>query len=226
MPRKFKRYRADSEKVDKNKAYPLSEAVSIVKSFNNVKFDQSVELCMHLGVDPRQADQIVRGAVSLPHGIGASKRVIAFCPPDKVDDAKAAGATEAGGEELVKKVEEGWMDFDVAIADPAMMRFVGKLGRALGPRGLMPSPKAGTVTPDVANAVKEYAAGKLEFRTDAGGNVHAVVGKQSFENDKLVDNAQHFINTIEKMKPAAAKGQYVKKISLSATMTPGVTIEQ
>jgi large subunit ribosomal protein L1 len=176
-------------------------------------------------IDPKQADQIVRGSVSLPHGIGQSKRVIAFCGPDKVEDAKAAGATEAGGEELVKKVEEGFMDFDVAIADPAMMRFVGKLGKVLGPRGLMPSPKAGTVTPDVATAVKEYAAGKLEFRTDAGGNVHVIIGKQDFEAQKLVDNADHFLGLIKKMKPASAKGQYIKKISVSGTMTPGVLVE-
>jgi large subunit ribosomal protein L1 len=156
--------------------------------------------------------------------VGASKRVIAFCGGDKAEAAMAAGAMEAGGEELVKKVEGGWMDFDVAIADPSMMRFVGKLGKVLGPRGLMPSPKAGTVTADVATAVKEYAAGKLEFRTDAGGNIHAMIGKQSFDQQKLVDNATHFMSVIIKAKPAAAKGQYVKKISVSATMTPGVMV--
>lgn len=225
MPGKSKRYRSDTEKVDARKAYPLDEALGIVKSFKAAKFNQSVEMCIHLGVDPKQADQIVRGSVSLPHGIGQSKRVIAFCGPDKVEDAKAAGATEAGGEELVKKVEEGFMDFDVAIADPAMMRFVGKLGKVLGPRGLMPSPKAGTVTPDVATAVREYAAGKLEFRTDAGGNVHVIIGKQDFEAQKLLDNADHFLGLIKKMKPASAKGQYIKKISVSGTMTPGVLVE-
>ncbi len=225
MPNKSKQYRADLEKVDRARAYPLDEAVGIVKSFHSPKFDQSVELCMHLGVDPKQADQIVRGSVSLPHGIGKAKRVIAFCTPDKVDAAKEAGAVEAGGEELVKKIEDGWMEFDVAIAEPPMMRFVGKLGKLLGPRGLMPSPKAGTVTPDVADAVKDYAAGKLEFRTDAGGNVHVIIGKQSFEPKQLVENAEHFVGLIRKMRPLSAKGQYVKKISLSATMTPGVMVE-
>ena len=225
MARKGKRYRSDSEQVEKDQSLPLAGAVDKVKSFKAAKFDQSVELCIHLGIDAKQADQLVRGSVSLPHGIGKAKRVVAFCPPEKIDEAKSAGAMEAGGEDLVKKVEGGWMDFDVAVATPDMMRVISKLGRVLGPRGLMPSPKAGTVDKDVAKTVADYAAGKVEFRNDAGGNVHAVVGKQSFSADKLVENAQHFINTIEKLKPAAVKGQYVKKISLSATMTPGVQVQ-
>jgi large subunit ribosomal protein L1 len=224
MPRHSKRYRSDSAKVDSDKRYPLRDALEFVRTFSNAKFDQSVELCMHLGIDPRQADQAVRGSVSLPHGIGKSKRVVAFCQPDKVDDCKAAGAVEAGGEDLVKKIEDGWMDFDVAVASPDMMRVISKLGRTLGPRGLMPSPKAGTVNPDVATAVKEYAAGKVEFRNDAGGNIHAIVGKQSFPTDHLVGNAEHMISTIQKMKPAAAKGQYIKRVSVSATMSPGVDV--
>jgi len=180
---------------------------------------------MQLGIDPKQADQLVRGSVSLPHGIGKTKRVIAFCGEDKVEDAKAAGAIEAGGEELVKKIEGGWMDFDVAVASPDMMKTISKLGRVLGPRGLMPSPKAGTVTPNIAEAVTDYAAGKIEFRNDAGGNIHAVIGKQSFDAQKLAENAHHFISQVQKLKPAAAKGQYIKKVSMAGTMTPGVFVE-
>jgi large subunit ribosomal protein L1 len=220
-----KRYRADSELVTRDQMLPLTEAVAKLKSFKTTKFDQSIEICLHLGVDPKQADQMIRGSLSLPHGIGKAKRVIAFCGADKVEEAKAAGAIEAGGEELVAKVEGGWMEFDVAIASPDQMRVVSKLGRVLGPKGLMPSPKSGTVTPQVAQAVKEYAAGKVEFRNDAGGNVHAVVGKQSFDAKALEENAQAFIDHINKMKPSATKGQYVKKIALSGTMTPGVLVQ-
>lgn len=225
MPKPGKRYTEDLKKVDLEKLYPLADAVGVVKSFSKGKFDQSVEVCMHLGIDPRQADQLVRGSVSLPHGIGKSKRVVAFCSADKVEAAKAAGAIEAGGEELVKKVEGGWMDFDVAVASPDMMRFVGKLGRVLGPRGLMPSPKSGTVTPDVGKAVAEHAAGKVEFRNDDGGNIHAVVGKQSFEATQLVENIEAFLALIDRMKPASTKGVYVNKVSISCTMTPGVQVE-
>lgn len=225
MPRHGKRFRKDIESTERDIPLPLQQAMEKVKSFSKTKFDQTVELVMHLGIDPRQADQLVRGSVSLPHGIGATKRVIAFCQDDKIESCKAAGATEAGGADLVKKIEDGWMDFDVAVASPDMMKVISKLGRVLGPRGLMPSPKAGTVNKDVEQAVKEYAAGKVEFRNDSGGNVHAVVGKQSFATDKLTDNARHFIEMIEKMKPTAAKGQYIKKISVSATMTPGVQVQ-
>ncbi len=224
MPSNAKRYLDDRKKVDPQTAYPLSEAVDKVKSFSKTKFDPSVEICMHLGIDPRQADQIVRGSTSLPHGVGKSKRVIAFCADEKVDAAKAAGAVEAGGAELVKKIEGGWMDFDVAVAEPPMMKVISTLGRTLGPRGLMPSPKAGTVTPDIEQAVTEYAAGKVEFRNDSGGNVHAVIGKQSFDKQQLQENAEFFINTIQKMRPSTTKGHYIKKVSLSATMSPGVTV--
>jgi large subunit ribosomal protein L1 len=224
MPKFAKRYRADLETRKTEDAMPLEDAVKQVKAFKKTKFDQSIELCIHLGIDPRQADQLVRGSLSLPHGIGKTKRVIAFCSDEKAVAAKEAGAIEAGGEELVAKIEGGWMEFDVAIAEPQIMRQIAKLGRVLGPRGLMPSPKAGTVTPDVAKAVKEYAAGKLEFRNDDGGNIHAVVGKMSFDAQKLIENAQAFIDQIVKMKPSAAKGQYVKKITLSGTMTPGVQV--
>lgn len=221
----FKRYRADSEKVDKVKVYPLPEAVKVLKQFKAAKFDQTIDACIHLGIDPKQADQLVRGSVSLPHSSGKTKRVIAFCAGDKVEAAKAAGAIEAGGEDLVKKVEGGFMDFDIAIADPAMMRFVGRLGKLLGPRGLMPSPKAGTVTPDVAKAVKEYSAGRVNFKNDAGGNVQAAVGKLSMTAEQIEENAKAFLDTILRLKPASAKGHYIKKISLSGTQTPGVLVQ-
>ena len=225
MPKLGKRFRADIEAWDREEVVSLEEAIGRIKSFKKAKFDQSVELCVHLGIDAKHADQLIRGAVALPHGIGKTKRVVAFCREDNIEAAKAAGAVEAGGEELVKKVEEGWQEFDVAVASPDMMRVVSRLGKVLGPRGLMPSPKSGTVTPKVAEAVKEYAAGKLEFRNDSGGNVHAVIGKHSFDADKLIENAQAFIETIHRMKPAAAKGLYVKKISLSCTMSPGVLVQ-
>ncbi|MFA9477988.1 50S ribosomal protein L1 [Phycisphaerales bacterium AB-hyl4] len=226
MARHGKRYRADLQKApERDKPLPLADAVNHVKAFKNVKFDQSIEVAIWLGIDAKQADQAVRGSVSLPHGIGKTKRVVAFCSDDKVAACKEAGAVEAGGEELVKKIEDGWLDFDVAVASPDMMRVVARLGRALGPKGLMPSPKSGTVTPNVVEAVRDYGAGKVEFRNDAGGNVHAVVGKQSFETSQLEENAQAFIDHIMRIKPAAAKGHYVKQIALSGTMTPGVLVE-
>ncbi|MBI1368193.1 MAG: 50S ribosomal protein L1 [Planctomycetes bacterium] len=225
MPvRHGKRYRNDVKNVVENQTLPLPEAVAKLKTFKATKFDMSVDLCVHLGVDPKHADQLVRGSISLPHGTGKSKRVVCFCGADKVEAAKKAGAIEAGGEELAKRVEEGWMDFDVAVASPDTMRYVGKLGKVLGPKGLMPSPKAGTVTADVEKAVREYAAGKIEFRTDKGGNVHAPVGKFSFSEQQIAENAQAMLDTIVRMKPSSVKGQYIKKISLSGTMTPGVLI--
>jgi large subunit ribosomal protein L1 len=219
-----KRYRSDSEKVDKVKVYPLPDAVTVLKQFKPAKFDQTIDMCVHLGIDPKQADQLVRGSVSLPHGTGKSKRVIAFCGADKVAAAREAGAIEAGGEDLVKKIEEGWMDFDVAVADPAMMRFVGRLGKVLGPRGLMPSPKAGTVTPDVAKAVREYSAGKVNFKNDAGGNVQAPIGKLSMNPEQLEANARAMLDAVTRLRPAAAKGHYIKKVSISGTQTPGVLV--
>lgn len=220
-----KRYRKDLEGWDVEKPLNLKDAVDRVKKFTPAKFDQSINLCMHLGVDPKQPDQNIRGSVSLPHGIGSSKRVVAFCKDDQTAAAKAAGAVEAGGDDLLKKIEGGWMEFDVAIASPDMMRVVSRLGKVLGPKGLMPSPKNGTVTQDVATAVREFAAGKVEFRSDSGGNVHVVVGKLSFEPQKLVENTQAFIDTIVRMKPSSTKGVYIKKVSLAGTMTPGVTVQ-
>lgn len=204
---------------------PLSEAVSILKQFNTTKFDQTVELSMRLGVDPKQADQIIRGSVVLPNGIGKSLRVLVFAKGEKAAEATEAGADYVGEGELADKIKGGWMDFDVCIASPDMMGVVGPLGRVLGPRGLMPSPRAGTVTPDIAKTVKEYKAGKVEFRNDKGGIVHGVVGKISFDADKLAENIQAFINFVVALKPASIKGVYVKSISLSATMSPGIYVQ-
>ncbi len=220
---KSKRYKKESEQLSKE-SLGLTEAVEKVKSFKSVKFDQSIECVLHLGIDPKQADQLVRGSISLPHGIGKQKKVIAFCEDSDVEAAKSAGAIEAGCDELVKKISDGWMDFDVAIASPKVMSKVGKLGRVLGPQGKMPSPKNGTVTGDVVTAVAEFAAGKVEFRNDAGGNIHVVVGKQSFETEKLVGNIDAFVSHIKKIKPAAAKGTYIKKMCISATMSPAITV--
>ena len=221
---KSKRYKKESEQLSEGNL-SLADAVEKIKSFKSVKFDQSIECVMHLGIDPKQADQLVRGSISLPHGIGKQKKVVAFCEDSDVEACKSAGAVEAGSDELVKKVSDGWLDFDVAIASPKVMGKVGKLGRILGPQGKMPSPKNGTVTANVTKAVGEFAAGKIEFRNDAGGNVHVVVGKQSFEKEKLVENIDAFISHIKKIKPAASKGTYIKKVSISATMSPGVTID-
>ena len=202
----------------------VDKAVAILKQFNTTKFDQSVEVAMRLGIDAKQADQLVRGSIVLPHGIGKSLRVVVFAKGDLADQAKAAGADEIGSDDLAKKIKDGWTEFDVCIAAPDMMGLVGPLGRVLGPRGLMPSPRAGTVTPEVAKTVKEYKAGKVEFRNDAGGVVHAVVGKLSFDAPKLVDNIQAFINHITGMKPHTVKGHFVKGIAISATMSPGIRI--
>ena len=219
-----KRMKAMLAKVPGKTPVPLAEAVAILKSFPPVKFDQTVEVAIRLGIDSKQADQIVRGSLVLPHGIGKSLRVIVFAKGDKIQEAQQAGADEVGGPELAEKIKGGWTDFDVCIAAPDMMGIVGPLGKVLGPRGLMPSPRAGTVTLDVGKTVKEYKAGKVEFRNDAGGIIHVVVGKMSFEPQKLVENIQTFINYILNLKPAAVKGQYVKGIAVSGTMTPSVRV--
>ena len=219
-----KRMKSLAAKVPSKTSLPLAEAVALLKTFNNTKFDQSVEIAMRLGLDAKQADQLVRGSIVLPNGIGKSLRVSVFAKGEKAEEAKAAGAEEVGGPELAEKIKGGWTDFDVCIAAPDMMGVVGPLGKVLGPRGLMPSPRAGTVTPEIAKTVKEYKAGKVEFRNDAGGIVHAVVGKLSFEAPKLLENIQAFISHILAIKPAAIRGQYVKGITISGTMTPGVRI--
>ena len=218
-----KRMRACNENAIKSPVAP-ADAVAALRKFKAPKFDQTINIVFHLGIDPKAADQALRGSIALPHGIGKSARVVAFCGSDKVAAAKAAGAVEAGADELVAKIEGGWMDFDVAVASPDMMRVVSKLGKVLGPKGLMPSPKAGTVTPNVAEAVKEYAAGKQEYRNDDGGNVHGIIGKLSFKDDQLVDNLNAFVQTILKAKPSSAKGLYVKKCVVAACMSPGVPV--
>jgi large subunit ribosomal protein L1 len=219
-----KRYKKDQEKAP-SKPLPLDEGLKRLKTYSKAKFDQSVDLVCHLGIDAKQADQAIRGSIALPKGIGKTKRVIAFCGEGDVAACKAAGALEAGAEELIDKVQKGWAEFDVAIAHPSLMGKVGKLGRVLGPQGKMPSPKSGTVTPDIVTAVKEYSAGKVEFRNDAGGNIHTVVGKLSFSEEDLKANVTAFVDNIRRMKPASAKGHYIKKICLSGTMTPSVEIE-
>lgn len=224
MAVRSKRYRSEAQQLSKEPV-SLAEAVEKVKSLNSVKFDQSVECVVHLGIDTKQADQLVRGSISLPHGIGRQKKVVAFCEDSQAEAAKQAGAIEAGCDELIKKVSDGWTNFDVAIASPKVMGKVGKLGRILGPQGKMPSPKNGTVTNDVATAVAEFAAGKMEFRNDAGGNIHMVVGKQSFAAEKLLENIEAFLAHIKKVKPASAKGTYIKKVCISATMSPSVMID-
>lgn len=228
MPVIVKRSKRYKEAAKKAVAEPVAvdKAVSIVKSFPPTKFDQSVELIFSLGIDAKQADQMIRGSLSLPHGVGKTKRVIAFCPDHLVAQATAAGAIRAGGQDLVQAIDkENFTDFDVAIATPDMMRFVGRLGKVLGPKGLMPSPKAGTVTADVAAAVKEYVAGKIEFRNDAGGNVHSVVGKMSFDPQKLIDNINAMVGQIHRLKPQTSKGAFIKKAVLKGTMTPAVALK-
>ncbi len=217
-----KRYKKAAEKATHD-LKPVDQAVELLKTFTPTKFDQSVEVIFSLGIDAKHADQMIRGSLSLPHGIGKAKRVVAFCPDHLVKVALDAGAIKAGGQALVQEIEkDNFTDFDVAVATPDMMRFVGRLGKVLGPKGLMPSPKAGTVTADVGNAVKEYAAGKIEFRNDTGGNVHSVVGKISFESQKLVDNINAMIAHIRKLKPQTSKGAFFKKVVLKGTMTPAV----
>jgi large subunit ribosomal protein L1 len=224
VERRSKRYKEAATKAVPNPV-PVEQAVAAVKQFKGTKFDQSVELIFSLGIDPKHADQMIRGSLSLPHGIGKAKRVIAFCPDHLTTLALNAGAVQAGGQDLVQKIEkENFTDFDVAIATPDMMRFVGRLGKVLGPKGLMPSPKAGTVTADIGNAVREYAAGKVEFRNDAGGNIHSVVGKVSFDDQKLVENINAMIAQIRKMKPQTSKGAYFKKVVIKATMSPAVQL--
>lgn len=212
-------------KMEPSKLYKLTEAAALLKEITTVKFDASVDIDVRLGVDPRKANQMVRGVVSLPHGTGKEVRVLVLCTPDKVDEATAAGADHVGLEEYIEKIKGGWTDVDVIITMPSVMGKIGALGRILGPRGLMPNPKSGTVTMDIGKAVKEVKQGKIDFKVDKFGIVHTSVGKVSFEPEKLVDNIHEFMNTIIKLKPAAAKGTYVKSIFLSTTMSPGVKVD-
>ncbi|MCF6147198.1 MAG: 50S ribosomal protein L1 [Candidatus Kuenenia sp.] len=223
--KRSKRYSESLKHIDIKKKYELEDALKLLKSLKTAKFDESVEIVMKLGIDAKQSDQLVRGAISLPKGIGKSLKVIVFATGEKAAIAKNAGAEEVGAEDLVKKVEGGWTAFDVAISTPDMMRIVGRLGKVLGPQGKMPSPKSGTVTDDVETAVKEFKAGKIEFRNDAGGNVHAIVGKLSFSVSDLADNIGTFIKHILNLRPSAAKGTYLEKVSLSSTMSPGVMLQ-
>ncbi len=212
-------------KFDKEKAYTLPEAVDVVKQITTTNFDASVDLDIRLGVDPRKANQMVRGSITLPHGTGKEKKVLVLCTPDKEDEAKQAGADYVGLDEYIQKIKGGWTDIDVVITMPSVMPKVGALGRILGPRGLMPNPKTGTVTMDIARAVKEVKAGKIDFKVDKYGIIHAAVGKVSFTNEQLVENAGELIRTVIKLKPAAAKGTYVKSTFISSTMSPGVRID-
>lgn len=221
-----KRQKEISKQVDLKKEYKISEAVSILKKFAKAKFDESVDIAIKLGVDPKHADQVVRGTVSLPYGTGKSVKVLVIAKPDKQDEAKDAGADYVGYEDYLQKIQEGWTDIDVIIAAPDVMSELGKLGKILGPRGLMPNPKSGTVTPNVGQAVTEVKAGKIDFRVDKNGIVHSIVGKASFDENKLKENIITFLNTIIKLKPAAAKGTYIKSIAISSTMGPGVLIDK
>lgn len=224
MPRINKRQKANLA-LQPQEALAPAQAVAALKKYKAPKFDQTVNIALSLNIDPAQADQGIRGSVSLPRGIGVSKRVVAFCTSDKIAEAKAAGAVEAGGEELVAKIEGGWMDFDVAVATPDMMKFVSKLGKVLGPKGLMPSPKTGSVTPKIVDAVKEFSAGKVEFRNDKGGNIHAVLGKMSFKEDDLAANLDAFIAHIAKLRPSTTKGTFIRRVAIAGAMTPSVTIK-
>ncbi len=226
MPKHGKRYRAAFETANKaGTVRDLAQAVKLVKETARAKFDETIVVSSHLGVDPRHSDQLVRGTVVLPHGTGKSLRVLVLAKGEKEKEALAAGADFAGSDEYVKKIQDGWLDIDAIVATPDMMGEVGKLGRVLGPRGLMPNPKSGTVTFDVAKAVKELKAGKIEFRVDKGANVHAPVGKASFSEDKLLENARAFLRELMRAKPTAAKGHYVKSLTISSTMGPGITLD-
>ncbi len=225
MRKHGKKYTAARQQIE-NRPYGLDEAMPLVQKIKFGKFDETVALSIRLGVDPKHADQMVRGTVVLPHGLGKSKRVLVIASPDKQKEASDAGADTVGGEELVERIAGGWLDFDAVVATPDMMRVVGRLGKVLGPRGLMPNPKTGTVTPNVTQAVTEIKAGKVEFRVDKTGIVHAPVGKTSFAAQKLIDNATALLDSIVRAKPPAAKGKYLRSITVSSTMGPGVTVDE
>jgi len=224
MATRSKRYQQAIERVDRSRTYEPREALTLIKELPGAKFDESVEVAIKLGIDPRKTDQLVRGAVSLPKGLGKKIKVIVFAEGDKAEAAQEAGADEVGSAELAQKIADGWTDFDVVIASPDMMKHVGKLGRVLGPQGKMPSPKSGTVTPNVADAVTEFKAGKVEFRTDSGGNVHAPLGKRSFAVEDLEANLLAFLNHVSGLRPPAVKGSFLRKVCVSTTMGPGAWI--
>jgi len=224
MPKLGKKYQEAQKLVEKHKLYDLEDAIALTQKTATAKFDESVEVAVRLGVDPKHADQQVRGAVVLPHGTGKTARVLVFAKGEKAKEAEVAGADYVGAEDLVTKIQAGWSDFDVAVATPDMMGMVGKLGKILGPKGLMPNPKVGTVTLDVTRAVNEIKAGKIEYRTDKAGNIHAPIGKVSFDAAKLQENFNTLLETLIKVKPSAAKGQYLRSITLSTTMGPGVKV--
>ena len=226
MKKRGKKYRAALEKIEATRKYSLEEAAQKVKEIAFAKFDETVELTMWLGVDPRKADQLVRGTLVLPHGLGKSKTVLVIAQGEKIKEAEEAGADFVGGEDMVTKIKGGWLEFDAVIATPDMMRLVGGLGKVLGPRGLMPNPKTGTVTFDVKTAVNETKAGKVEYRVDKTGVIHVAVGKVSFEADKIRDNTRAILEAVVKAKPATAKGKYVKKVNLASTMSPGVLLDE
>ncbi len=225
MSGKGKSYRARLEKVDRDRRYTLEEGLRLVRETARVKFDETVELAVRLGVDPRQADQNIRGTVLLPHGMGKTVKVLAFAKGEKEKEAQEAGADFIGSDDLVKKISEGWLEFDKAVATPDMMGAVGRIGKILGPRGLMPNPKAGTVTQEIGRAVRELKAGKLEFRVDKAGIVHVPIGKVSFPEEQLVENARAILASLVRAKPASAKGNYIRGVALSATMGPGIKVD-
>lgn len=225
MAKLSKNRKAAEAKIDKSKVYTLKDASSLVKTINTTKFDASVDLHVRLGVDPKKADQQVRGTVTLPHGTGKTKRVLVLCPPDKEAEARSAGADFAGLDEFIQKIEAGWTDVDVIVATPSVMPKIGKLGKILGPRNLMPNPKTGTVTNNVAEAVNEVKGGKIAFKVDKAGIVHASIGRVSFSPEKITDNGHEFINAIIKLKPSTAKGIYLKGVSMASSMSPGITID-
>jgi large subunit ribosomal protein L1 len=225
MAKLSKKMAVATQKVDSSKLYDLQEAMKLVKEVNVAKFDASVDLHIRLGVDPRKADQAIRGTVSLPHGTGKTKRVLVLCTPDKVQEALDAGADYAGLDEFITKIQEGWTDIDVIVAMPTVMAQVGRVGKILGPRGLMPNPKSGTVTMDIGGAVQEVKAGKIAFRVDKYGIIHSPVGRVSFSPDKLLENALELLHTIQRLKPSSAKGVYMKSVSVASTMSPGINID-
>ncbi|MGC4378170.1 50S ribosomal protein L1 [Fictibacillus sp. Mic-4] len=224
MAKKSKKYLEAAKLVDRQKAYDPAEAIELVKKTATAKFDESVEVAVRLGVDPKKADQQVRGAVVLPHGTGKTQRVLVFAKGEKAKEAEAAGADFVGDTDYINKIQQGWFDFDVIVATPDMMAEVGKLGRVLGPKGLMPNPKTGTVTFEVEKAVKDIKAGKVEYRVDRDSNVHVPIGKVSFDNEKLAENLATIVETLLKVKPAAAKGTYIKNVAISSTMGPGIKV--